>query len=82
MTASLVGMGQIRGVAVFSSNLMVSLADKIISAFIALAVIEALPPALTAHLDICKAPKLQLVLWIALASVLATALAVFVASAG
>jgi hypothetical protein len=47
-----------------------------------LAVIEALPPALTAHLDIVKAPKLQLVLWIALATVLAAGLAVFVTSAG
>jgi len=81
MTASLVGMGQRLGVAVFSSNIIVSLADKIISSFIALAVIEALPPTLTAHLAIVKAPKLQLVLWIALATVLAAALAVFVASA-
>jgi len=82
MTASLVGMGQRLGVAVFSSNIIVSLADKIISSFIALAVIEALPPALTAHLDIVKAPKLQLVLWIALATVISVAIAVFVSSAG
>ena len=81
MTASLVGMGQRLGVAVFSSNIIVSLADKIISSFIALAVIEALPPALTGHLDIVKAPKLQLVLWIALATVLSVAIAVFVTSA-
>ena len=80
MTAAFVGMGQRLVVAVFSSNIIVSLADKIISSFLALAVIEALPPALTAHLDIVKAPKMQLVLWIALGTVIAAVLAVFAAN--
>ena len=80
MTAAFVGMGQRLVVSVFSSNIIVSLADKIISSFLALAVIEALPPALTAHLDIVKAPKMQLVLWIALGTVIAAVLAVFAAN--
>jgi energy-coupling factor transport system substrate-specific component len=80
MTAAFVGMGQRLIVAVFSSNIVVSLADKIVSSFLALAVIEALPPALTAHLDIVKAPKMQLVLWIALGTVIAAGLAVFAAN--
>lgn len=78
MTAAFVGMGQQLVVAVFSSNILVSLADKIIASFIALAILEALPPALTNHLEIVKAPRLQLVLWIAGAVVLAVAIALVV----
>ena len=64
MTAAFVGMGQNLIASVFSSNIIVSLGDKIISSFLALAIIEALPPALTAHLDITKAPRTQLIAWI------------------
>jgi energy-coupling factor transport system substrate-specific component len=78
MTAAFVGMGNQLIVAVFSSNIIVSLADKIISAFIALAILEALPPMLTSHLDIVKAPRMQLVLWIAGAVVLGVAIALIV----
>jgi energy-coupling factor transport system substrate-specific component len=64
MTAAFVGMGQNLIVSVFSSNIIVSLADKIIASFVALAIIEALPPMLTSHLDIVKAPRMTLVAWI------------------
>jgi energy-coupling factor transport system substrate-specific component len=64
MTAAFVGMGRELITAVFSSNIIVSLGDKIISSFLALAIIEALPPALTSHLDIAKAPRMTLVAWI------------------
>jgi energy-coupling factor transport system substrate-specific component len=47
MTAAFVGMGQNLIVSVFSSNILVSLADKIISGYVALAIIEALPANLT-----------------------------------
>lgn len=74
MTAAFVGMGRQLVVAVFSSNIIVSLADKIVSGFIALAIIEALPPALVAHLDITEAPRMQLILWIAGGVVLSVAI--------
>lgn len=80
MTAAFVGMGQNLIASVFSSNIIVSLADKIIASFVALAIIEALPPALTSHLDIVKAPRMQLVLWIAGAVVIAVILALVVAN--
>ena len=80
MTAAFVGMGQNLVVSVFSSNIVVSLADKIIASFVALAILEALPPMLTSHLDIVKAPRMQLVAWIAGAIVL-SALIVLVATA-
>lgn len=74
MTAAFVGMGRQLVVAVFSSNIIVSLADKIVSGFIALAIIEALPEALVAHLDITKAPRMKLILWIAGGVVLSVAI--------
>jgi len=74
MTAAFVGMGQQLVVAVFSSNIIVSLADKIVSSFIALAILEALPPALTSHLEITKAPPMRLAIWIAGAVVLSVAI--------
>jgi energy-coupling factor transport system substrate-specific component len=80
MTAAFVGMGNQLLVAVFSSNIIVSLADKIIASFLALAVIEALPPMLTSHLDIVKAPRMQLVLWIAGAVVLGVIIALVIAN--
>jgi energy-coupling factor transport system substrate-specific component len=80
MTAAFVGMGQNLLVSVFSSNIIVSLADKIIASFVALAILEALPPMLTSHLDIVKAPRMQLVAWIAGAIVVAVALALIVAN--
>lgn len=80
MTAAFVGMGNQLLVAVFSSNIIVSLADKIISAFIALAVLEALPPMLTSHLDIVKAPRAQLWGWIAGGVIVGVIIAIVVAN--
>lgn len=80
MTAAFVGMGQRLVVAVFSSNIIVSLADKIISSFLALAILEALPPVLTDHLGMVKAPRLRLVLWVTGAVVLSVAIALVVAA--
>ncbi len=78
MTAAFVGMGANLITSVFSSNIIVSLADKIIASFVALAILEALPPMLTNHLEIVKAPRMQLVAWIAGGIVLAVALALIV----
>ena len=54
MTAAFLAMGQNLWVSVFSSNILVSLADKIISGFVALAIIEALPKNLTTDLPLVK----------------------------
>ncbi len=78
MTAAFVGMGANLITSVFSSNIIVSLADKIIASFVALAILEALPPMLTNHLEIVKAPRMQLVAWIAGGVVVAVALALIV----
>lgn len=59
MTAAFVGMGQNLLVSVFSSNILVSLADKIISGYVALAIIEALPTNLTENLKLPKAQGLS-----------------------
>lgn len=80
MTAAFVGMGQNLITSVFSSNIIVSLADKIIASFVALAILEALPPMLTNHLEIVKAPRMQLVAWIAGGIVIAVVLALIAAA--
>ena len=59
MTAAFVGMGQNLIVSVFSSNILVSLADKIISGYVALAIIEALPTNLTEGLKLPEAQGLR-----------------------
>lgn len=82
MTAAFVGMGQQLFVAVFSSNIIVSLADKIIASFLALAIIEALPPALTYHLEIAKATQMKTVAWVAGAVVVATIITVIAINLG
>ena len=79
MTAAFVGMGDYLIVSVFKSNIIVSLADKIIASFVALAILEALPPMLTSHLTIIKTPRMQLVAWIAGAIIVAVVLALIVA---
>jgi energy-coupling factor transport system substrate-specific component len=61
MTAAFLAMGQNLFVSVFSSNILVSLADKIISGFVALAIIEALPENLTASLPLVKAAPMRTV---------------------
>lgn len=78
MTAAFVGMGQRLWVAVFSSNILVSLADKIISSFAALAILEALPETLTGDLEILKGQRMQTVIWITVGIVVGLAVMLFV----
>ncbi len=59
MTAAFLAMGQNLIVSVFSSNILVSLADKIISGFVGLAIIEALPENLTSNAKLPKAEGLN-----------------------
>lgn len=62
MTAAFLAMGQNLVVSVFSSNILVSLADKIISGSVALAIIEALPANLTASVRLPKSEGLNKVI--------------------
>ena len=59
MTAAFLAMGQNLIVSVFSSNILVSLADKIISGYVGLAIIEALPANLTEDTNLPKAEGLN-----------------------
>ena len=59
MTAAFLAMGQNLIVSVFSSNILVSLADKIISGYVGLAIIEALPENLTTRAQLPKAEGLN-----------------------
>ena len=59
MTAAFLAMGQNLVVSVFSSNILVSLADKIISGFVGLAIIEALPENLSSSASLPKAEGLN-----------------------
>jgi energy-coupling factor transport system substrate-specific component len=59
MTAAFLAMGQNLIVSVFSSNILVSLADKIISGYVGLAIIEALPENLTSRAQLPKAEGLN-----------------------
>jgi energy-coupling factor transport system substrate-specific component len=59
MTAAFVGMGDRLITSVFKSNILVSLADKIIAGYVALAIIEALPANLTENLKLPKAQGLN-----------------------
>lgn len=78
MTAAFVAMGRRLWVAVFSSNILVSLADKIISSFAALAILEALPENLTAGVEILKGQGMQKVIWITIGLVVGLAIMLFV----
>lgn len=78
MTAAFVAMGRQLWVAVFSSNILVSLADKIISSFAALAILEALPENLTAGVEILKGQGMQKVIWITVGLVVGLAIMLFV----
>jgi len=69
MTAAFLGMGQHLIVSVFSSNVLVNLADKIISGYVGLAIIEALPANLTERAQLPKATGLKRII-IPLAGVL------------
>ncbi len=59
MTAAFLAMGQNLIVSVFSSNILVSLADKIISGYVGLAIIEALPENLTGDARLPKSEGLN-----------------------
>ena len=65
MTAAFLAMGQNLVVSVFSSNILVSVADKLIAGFVALAIIEALPPGLTSGVEIIKAARMQTIVFAA-----------------
>jgi len=59
MTAAFLAMGQNLVVSVFSSNILVSLADKIIAGYVGLAIIEALPTNLTSESRLPKSEGLN-----------------------
>jgi energy-coupling factor transport system substrate-specific component len=59
MTAAFLAMGQNLIVSVFSSNILVSLADKIIAGYVGLAIIEALPTNLTSEARLPKSEGLN-----------------------
>lgn len=75
MTAAFLAMGQNLIVSVFSSNILVSLADKIISGFVALAIIEALPKNLISGLELPASGRMNKVLWITGAVIVGVAIA-------
>ena len=77
MTAAFLAMGQNLLVSVFSSNIIVSLADKIISGFIALAIIEALPANMTEGIELPKSEGLTKILWIVGGIVVGVAIMLF-----
>lgn len=64
MTAAFLAAGQNLITSVFSSNIIVSLADKVISGFVALAIIEALPKNLTSKLVLPVSKPMTRILWI------------------
>lgn len=59
MTAAFVAMGQNLIVSVFQSNILVSLADKIIAGYVGLAIIEALPASMTQDTRLPKSEGLN-----------------------
>jgi energy-coupling factor transport system substrate-specific component len=59
LTGTFLAIGSNLVTSVFSSNILTSLADKIIGGFVALAIIEALPKSLTEGVDIVKATPLK-----------------------
>jgi energy-coupling factor transport system substrate-specific component len=58
LTAVFLAMGQNLIVSVFSSNILGSIADKVIAGYVALAIIEALPENLTASTQLPKSEGL------------------------
>jgi len=59
MTAAFLAMGQNLIVSVFQSNILVSLADKIIAGYVGLAIIEALPASMTEDTRLPKSEGLN-----------------------
>jgi energy-coupling factor transport system substrate-specific component len=62
ITAAFVQAGQELVTSVFASNVIVTIGDKVIAGFVALAIIEALPPAMTAGLVLPAPPGMRGVL--------------------
>jgi energy-coupling factor transport system substrate-specific component len=77
IAAAFMGMGQRLFVSVFSAKILVELADKIISSFVALAILGALPPSLTKKVTIVGQARMQIVIWIA-AGIVLSALLIFI----
>ena len=63
LTATFLAIGQGVVGSVLSSNILTSLADKIIGGFVALAIIEALPKAMTENVALVKSTPLKGILW-------------------
>jgi energy-coupling factor transport system substrate-specific component len=63
LTATFLAIGQGVVGSVLSSNILTSLADKIIGGFVALAIIEALPKAMTENVPLVKSTPLKGILW-------------------
>ncbi|MFW5991634.1 MAG: ECF transporter S component [Halanaerobiaceae bacterium] len=82
MTATFVGMGQELWASVFSANIIVSLTDKIISTFVALGILGALPKDLTYHVDIIEKQNMKTVVWITGGIVIGVALLIFLMTTG
>jgi len=59
MTAAFLAMGDQLIVSVFKSNILVSLADKIIAGYVGLAIIEALPASMTGDTELPKSEGLN-----------------------
>lgn len=76
MTAAFLAAGQNLWVSVFSSNIIVSVADKVFSAFVALAIVEALPKNLQVTGDLIESESMSRVLMITGGVVLGVALIV------
>ncbi|MEQ7007061.1 ECF transporter S component [Actinopolymorpha sp. B17G11] len=77
LTATFVAMGSNLFTSVFSSNILTSLADKIIGGFVALAVIEALPANLTSRVNLIKATGMQTILYATTGIVVGVAFVIF-----
>ena len=73
LTASFVAMGQKLYVSVFSSNILTTLADKVIGGFVALEIIHAMPSTWTADLNLVEASGMRRVLAIVVGLVISVA---------
>lgn len=82
MTAAFLAMGQNLIVSVFSSNILVSLADKIISGYVALAIIEALPANLTENVMLPKSEGLNRIIIPVIGVVIGAAVALVAVALG
>ncbi len=75
MTAVYLQMGAQLWVAVFSSNILSSLADKILAVFLAVPIVQALPPMLRYRVEITKQPPMKVIMYTIIGLVIGVALA-------